>query len=117
MLSKTDGKPINFALITRGNSDHVYRYFFETAGRSPVVILNPNVDLERKSVTTQLLVVCEYTDYQPLGNPLWEVAGFGRAQIEGVWDVPFVKIYKLKHLEELVAQKIEMDNVGSQKGK
>lgn len=111
VLLKAEDKPFNFALLTRGNSDHVYRYFFETSDRTPVVILNSDVDPLRQSVTEQLLVVCEYQECQPLGNPLWEVAGFGRAQIEGVWDVPFVKIYKLRHLEELVAKKIESENL------
>ena len=117
VLSKTDGKPFNFALLTRGNSDHVYRYFFEVANMAPVVILNPNIDSQRKSVTTQLLIVCEYSECQPLGNALWEVAGFGQAQIEGVWKISFVKIYKLRHFEELVAQKVEFDNTSTQKYK
>lgn len=28
IMQKTNNKPFNFALITGGNSDHVYRYFF-----------------------------------------------------------------------------------------
>ncbi len=97
VLSKTGGKPYNFALITRGNSDHVYRYFLEAASRAPVTILNEAVDPKRESVTSQLLVVCEYPECQPLGNSLWEVAGFGRAEITGSWQVPFVTIYRLVH--------------------
>lgn len=97
VLSKTDEKPFNFALITKGNSDHVYRYFFEVENRAPVTILNPISDPGRTSVTQQLMIVCEMQDCQPLGNSLWEVAGFGRAEIAGEWDVPFVKIYRLVH--------------------
>jgi 4-amino-4-deoxy-L-arabinose transferase-like glycosyltransferase len=93
------GKPFNFALITGGNSDHAYRYFFEIWGNSPTVIQNTDVDPERKSVTDQLIVICEDPSCQPLGHPLWEVAGFGRAEIAGSWDVPFVKIYRLVHYE------------------
>ncbi|MDO8269462.1 MAG: glycosyltransferase family 39 protein [Candidatus Levybacteria bacterium] len=99
VLDKTGGKPFNFALLTRGNSDHVYRYFFEIANRAPVSIENPTIDPERKSVTDQLLVVCEYQECQPLGNPLWEVAGFGRAEIAGEWGVSFVKVYRLIHYQ------------------
>jgi hypothetical protein len=94
---KIEGKPFNFALITDGNSDHGYRYFFEIWGHPPVVIENTQNDPERKTVTDQLIVICETIDCQPLGNSLWEVAGFGRAEIVGSWDVPFVKIYKLVH--------------------
>lgn len=96
-LEKTDGKPFNFALITDGNSDHAYRYFFEIWGRAPVTIEPTGVDPDRKTVTDQLIVICETTGCQPLGDSLWEVAGFGRADIAGSWDVPFVKIYKLIH--------------------
>lgn len=97
VLSKTDNKPFNFALLTQGNSDHAYRYFFEVENKAPVTILNPIMDPKRTSVTDQLLVVCEKQDCQPLGNSLWEVAGFGRAEITGEWDIPFVKVYRLVH--------------------
>lgn len=100
VLSKTDNKPFNFALITQGNSDHVYRYFFEVENKAPVTILNPIVDPSRKSVTDQLMIVCEKQDCQPLGNSLWEVAGFGRAEIAGEWDIPFVKVYRLVHFSQ-----------------
>ena len=96
VLSKTDNKPFNFALITRGNSDHAYRYFFEVANHAPIPIQNTTLDPQRKSVTDQLLVICEGS-CQPLGDPLWEVAGFGRAEITSFWDTPFVRVYRLTH--------------------
>lgn len=97
VLSKTNNRPYNFALITLGNSDHGYRYFFKLAGKDPVVIQNNKVDPERKTVTDQLLVVCEDSACKPLGDPLWEVAGFGRAEIAGQWNVSVVQVYKLTH--------------------
>jgi 4-amino-4-deoxy-L-arabinose transferase-like glycosyltransferase len=97
VLAKTNGKPFNFALITGSNSDHTYRYFFEIAHRTPVTIENNQVDPKRTTVTDQLIVICELSDCKPLGHPLWEIAGFGRAEIAGVWDVPFVKIFRLVH--------------------
>jgi hypothetical protein len=96
-LEKTGGKPFNFALIAGLNSDYVYRYFFEIWGRKPVTIENEAVDPKRTTVTDQLIVICEESNCQPLGNSLWEIAGFGRAEISGVWDVPFVKVYRLVH--------------------
>jgi 4-amino-4-deoxy-L-arabinose transferase-like glycosyltransferase len=99
-LDKTDGQPFNFALITDGNSDQGYRYFFEIWGYPPTVIENTQNDPARMTVTNQLIVICETLNCQPLGNSLWEVAGFGRAEIVGSWDVPFVKIYKLVHYKE-----------------
>jgi len=96
---KTDGKPYNFALISGGNSDHAYRYFFEKWGNAPVTIENEAVDPERDTVTDQLIVICESSECKPLGNSLWEVAGFGRAEIIGHWQESFVTIYKLGHYQ------------------
>lgn len=100
VLSKTDAKPFNFALLTLGNSDHAYKYYMEIENRPPVEIKDPIADPERKSVTDQLLIICEDPNCQPLGNPLWEVAGFGRATIAGEWQVSVVKVYKLLHYQE-----------------
>ncbi len=94
VIEVTEGKPYNFALITNGNSDHVYRYFLEINNREPIVIENLQIDPNRDSVTDQLIVICDI-ECQPIGHPLWEVAGFGRAEIVGEWKVPFVTIYKL----------------------
>lgn len=96
-LLHTEGKPFNFALVANGNSDHTYRYFFEIEDQAPITIENAQLDPERNTVTDQLIVICELQDCQPLGHPLWEIAGFGRAEIVGQWDVPFVKIFKLVH--------------------
>ena len=99
VLEVSNGEPYNFALITTGNSDHVYRYFLEINNREPVVIESLEIDPERNSVTDQLIVICD-SECSPLGNPLWEVAGFGRAEIAGEWEVPFVTIYRLIPFEE-----------------
>lgn len=93
--SLTDGKPYNFALISSGNSDHAYRYFFERFGRKPVTIENKIVDPERKTRTHQLIVICEDRNCQPLGHSLWEIAGFEKADVVGQWDIVNVKIFKL----------------------
>lgn len=95
VIAKTNSEPFNFALLTPGNSDHAYRYFFEIKGRKPVMIDNTLNDPKRKTVTKQLLIVCEDVSCKPLGNPLFEVAGFGRAKIVGEWNVSVVKVYKL----------------------
>lgn len=98
VLSKTDNKPFNFALITGGNSDHAYRYFFTVRNREPITIQNDVIDPKRKTVTDQLLVVCETPpNCSPLGNSLWEIAGFGRAEVVGEWSFSVVKIFKLEH--------------------
>lgn len=89
------GKPFNFALIANFNSDHAYRYFFEIWGNPPVTIENEAVDPSRRTVTDQLIIICELADCQPLGHSLWEIAGFGRAQIQFEMPVSFVRIFKL----------------------
>ncbi|KKS98668.1 MAG: dolichyl-phosphate-mannose-protein mannosyltransferase [Candidatus Gottesmanbacteria bacterium GW2011_GWA2_43_14] len=95
VYEKSEGNPYNFALIAGKNSDHAYRYFLELWKRQPVVIENPQIDPERKSVTGQLLIVCEEKICMPLGHPLWEIAGFGQAEIEGEWQVSTAKVFKL----------------------
>ena len=97
ILEKANGRPFNFALITGGNSDHAYRYIFEVNGKPPTIILNPEIDPKRKSVTGQLFIICEEIPCSPEGNSLWEVAGFGRAQIKDEWNVSVLKVYKLVH--------------------
>lgn len=100
VLSKTDNKPFNFALITGSNSDHAYKYFFKLRGQDPITIENPQADPERNTVTDQLLVVCESLPCGPLGYSLWEVAGFGRAEIAGHWNVSVVEVYRLIHYKD-----------------
>lgn len=88
-------EPFNFALITNGNSDHAYRYFLEIAGHRPTML--------EEQVTGQLIVVCENPNLacKPLGHPLWEIAGFGRAEIfQETSAYPYIKIVKLIHHEE-----------------
>ncbi|MDO8451500.1 MAG: glycosyltransferase family 39 protein [bacterium] len=93
----TGGKPYNFALVTNFNSDHAYRYFLEIWGHPPVTIENEAIDPNRLTVTDQLIVICEIGDCKPLGHPLWEIAGFGRAQISDETTESFVRLFKLTH--------------------
>lgn len=91
VIDKSDGKPFNFALISQNNSDHGYRYFLEVNGHNPT-------ELETM-ITDQLLVVCESKKCAPLGHPSWEIAGFGRGEIVGEWELPEIgiKVIRLIH--------------------
>lgn len=97
VFNQVGDEPYNFALITGSNSDHAYRYFLELWGKTPIAILNPDLDPGRETVTNQLFVICELEKCEPLGHPLWEVAGFGRAEIAQTWDVSGTQIIKLVH--------------------
>lgn len=101
VMTRTDAKPFNFALISGGNSDHAYRYFFTVWNHAPQTIEDPAKDPGRKTVTDQLFVVCESPlPCSPLGHSLWEIAGFGRAEIAGHWKVSVVEVYKLVPYKE-----------------
>lgn len=100
IYDKSEGTPYNFALIAGKNSDHAYRYFLETWGRTPINIENPAIDPDRKTVTSKLLIVCEEKECKPLGHPLWEIAGFGQAAISSEWTVGTVKVFKLVHYNQ-----------------
>lgn len=97
VLSKTNRQPFNFSIISGGNSDYAYRYFFSVANDNPVTIDNLINDPRRKTVTQQLFVVCESLPCQPVPNPDFPIAGFGQAKIVNEWDISVVKIYKLAH--------------------
>lgn len=99
ILSKTDKKPFNFALLSKGNSDYAYRFIFKVEGHEATTLETPLTDPNGKTVTDQLFVLCDYKDCSPQGNPLWEVAGFGQAKIVGEWDTSVGKLYKLVHDE------------------
>lgn len=98
ILEKTEKKPFNFALLAVGNSDYAYRYFFAYHNVYPTVIQNDVIDPQRKTVTDQLFVLCEGV-CEPLGNPTWEIAGYGRATIANEWPVAVGKVYKLVPLK------------------
>jgi len=101
VIAQSNNKPFNFALLSagRGNSDYAYVYYLTILGHMPVTIDNSINDPQRKSVMDQLLVVCEDTNCKPLGDPLWEVAGFGQAAVWKSWNISVVKIYKLVHVQ------------------
>lgn len=101
VIEQTNNKPYNFALLSQGsgNSDYAYVYYLTILGHPPVTIDNTINDPQRKTVTDQLMIVCEYAACKPLGNPLWEIAGFGQAAIIKSWDVSVVKVEKLVHVQ------------------
>ncbi|OGG00522.1 hypothetical protein A2Y99_03740 [Candidatus Gottesmanbacteria bacterium RBG_13_37_7] len=102
VFEKTEGQSFNFALIAGKNSDHAYRYFLEIWGNPPTLIENPQNDPERKTVKQRLFVVCEEKVCEPLGHPLWEIAGFGRAEVEYEWRVETAKVYQLRHFNNKI---------------
>lgn len=82
----------NLALLAKQNYDAGYRYFLVLEG-APLVT-------PHELVAEQLFVVCELPkdECQPIGNPLWEIAAFGWAEIENEWDFPWgVRVYRLVH--------------------
>jgi len=101
VIQKTDNRPFNFAMLSagHGNSDFAYVYYLTILGHAPITIQNSVVDPQRTTVTDQLLVVCEDRNCKPLGDPLWEVAGFGEAAIWKSWPISVVDVYKLVHVQ------------------
>ena len=95
VIAQAQGRDFNFALISSGNSDHAYRFFLETKGYRPLGL--------EEQVTDQLIIVCEKPEPEckPLGNSLWEIAGFGRSEINTQVTVnPGITIYRMTHYFE-----------------
>lgn len=90
-INKNSGnKPFNLALISKRNYDASYRYFLSLEAAPYFTIHDKLAD--------QLFVICEPADCEPINNPLWEVAAFGWAKIDNVWNFPWdVSVYRLIH--------------------
>jgi hypothetical protein len=92
IIDQSQGKPFNLALIAKSNYDMSYRYALSVKNAPYRTLHEQN--------TGQLFVVCEQADCQPIGHPLWEIAGFGWAQINDSWVLPSgLKLYKLGKYE------------------
>src|ERR1700722_9408392 len=100
IIQQLDNQPFNFALLSagNGNSDYAYVYYLTILGHPPGTIQPVSADPQRKTVTQQLMIVCEDVGCKPLGNSLWEVAGFGQADVWKSWNVSVVKIYRMVHV-------------------
>ena len=91
IISNSNGKDFNFALLAKQNYDPTYRYIL---GEKEAKIVN----LPEK-LAEQLFVVCEpfQIDCNPINNPEWSVAAFGWAKIDNQWEINGIKIFKLIH--------------------
>lgn len=90
ITDQSKGLNFNLALLSKTNYDAGYRYMFE--------LLNSPYFTIHDRVTDQLYVICEIPDCKPVGNPLWEIAAFGWARIDKVWNFPWaVTVYRLVH--------------------
>lgn len=87
VIREANNEPFNFALIAKRNYDSAYQFYLDFYGYKPKV-----VPIE---VTDQLFVVCEDPVCNPVGNPKYEIAGFGMAKIKSIDEVEGLKIYKL----------------------
>jgi hypothetical protein len=86
---QTLGEPFNLALIAKTNYDAGYRYVLQLFD-SPYYTIHDRL-------AEQLFVICE-VPCEPINNPLWEVAAFGWAKIDKVWEFPWgVNLYRLIH--------------------
>lgn len=93
IIEKSENKPFNLALLSKGNYDLSYRYALTLKKSNYKTLLQQN--------TNQLFTICEDANCNPIGNPLWEIAGFGWVKIDEVWTMPWgVKVYKLGHYEK-----------------
>lgn len=88
------GRPFNLALIAKSNYDASYRYFLSLNSGAYLPIRDPSTG--ELQVTGQLFVICESLPCQPINHPLAEIASFGWAKIDEMWDFPWgVELYRL----------------------
>jgi 4-amino-4-deoxy-L-arabinose transferase-like glycosyltransferase len=89
-----ENKPFNLALISKRNYDTGYKYFLDL-NNAPVIKVED-------AITDQLFVVCEDAVCNPINHPIAEIANFGWAKVDQVWNFPWnVRLFKLSHIEPL----------------
>ena len=89
IIKESEGEPFNFGLIAKQNYDESYRYFFE--------VNNAKMFRGEDKITNQLFVVCEDSNCQPEGSPVYQVAIFGPSTTQKQWRVGGINIYRLTH--------------------
>ncbi|MCS7092584.1 MAG: glycosyltransferase family 39 protein [Patescibacteria group bacterium] len=96
IISESQGKPFNFAVIAERNYEGAYQYFLEKEN-SNLLKIDP-LRLEY-TIAKQLFVVCELPKDKcnPTTNAKAEIANFGWSKVESEWDVSGVTLYKLVH--------------------
>jgi 4-amino-4-deoxy-L-arabinose transferase-like glycosyltransferase len=87
IISESERETFNFALLAKNNYDAAYQYYLDLLGAKP-----KDVSFEK---TDQLFVVCEDPVCNPIGHPKTEIARFGWAKIDKIWNVSGVKLYRL----------------------
>ena len=95
IISESEDKPFNFALIAERNYDAAYQFFLGEYGHKP-----GQLPFEK---TGQLFVVCEDTVCEPVGHSKFEISAFGWSKIEWQKESSGVKVFKLIHNAEAEA--------------
>jgi len=92
------GQKLNLAVIAERNYEGAYEYFLE---KDNIASLKIDAQDTANTITDQLFVVCELPEEKcdPTHNPKTEVANFGWSEIDQMWNVDGVILYKLIHTE------------------
>lgn len=87
VISKSENKPFNFALIAARNYDSAYQFYLYRFG-------HPSATLPSEK-TDQLFVVCEDVICDPVNNSKFEISAFGMSRIEQKDEILGVSVFKL----------------------
>jgi len=94
ILQKVPQIPFQTIALPYVETDGHIRYYLEIKGKRPLPADTLQEPLE-------LYVLCFEKDCQVLGNPQWQIASFKDAEVDKIWTVEGVKIYKLIHNNSL----------------
>lgn len=87
IISKSENKDFNFALLAKSNYDSAYQFYLDQYGHKP-----KQVPFDK---TDQLFVVCEDLPCDPTHSPKYEIAAFGWSKINWQEDRNGVRVYML----------------------
>lgn len=89
IISESEDKSFNFALIAQRNYDAAYQFFLGEYGHK-----SAQLPFEK---TEQLFVVCEDKICEPVGHSKFEISAFGWAKIDWQKESSGVEVFKLVH--------------------
>lgn len=92
VVTESQNKPFNFALIAKNNYDDGYEFFFQL-WRHPMTVIDPLHFNETKA--DQLFVACEDPVCEPVNNDRTEIANYGWKRIDTQTEIDGVKVFRL----------------------
>lgn len=97
ILSESQSKKFNLAVLAESNYEDGYRYFLEVNGAE---VLHADI-WDKNTISNELFVVCEKPAEKcdPTHSSKAEIVNFGWTKIDNSWEINGVMLYRLGHFK------------------